>query len=110
MFRSRGATALATVLLLTAGATPVVSAADPPVTLRLAISADDAAPIATGARAFIDEVAARSGGSVVIDPIWDGGASYAGKTFEQAVTQELVDGQADLAIVPSRGWDSAGVT
>jgi C4-dicarboxylate-binding protein DctP len=110
MFRSRGMMVLGTSLLLFGGTTPVASAADPPVTLRLAIAADEGAPVATGARAFVDEVASRSGGSVAIEPIWDAGASYAGKTFEQAVTQQLVDGQTDLAIVPSRGWDSAGVT
>src|SRR4051794_14163410 len=70
MFRSRGAMVFGTALLLSSAATPVASAADPPVTLRLAMATAEDSPVATGARAFIDEVAARSDGSIAIDPIW----------------------------------------
>jgi TRAP-type C4-dicarboxylate transport system substrate-binding protein len=109
MPRSIVLVSLTAALVLIGTASPMVAAADPAVTLRLAIV--DAEDNTQGplARAFIQEVSTRSGGTITIDPIWSaGGGAESG--YEQSVTRQLVQGQADLALVPSRGWDAAGVT
>jgi TRAP-type C4-dicarboxylate transport system substrate-binding protein len=58
---------------------------------------------------FADEVAARSGGAITIEPVWH--ADGSGQPhWDQAVAKMLFDGQLDLAMIPSRAWDDLGVS
>lgn len=95
--------------LLAGGLPAAALAADPPVTLRMAIVDTEDQTQGANVHRFMDEVAARSGGSVTIQPVWDAGGGPVGG-YEQAVAKQLAGGQADLAMVPSRGWDAAGIT
>jgi TRAP-type C4-dicarboxylate transport system substrate-binding protein len=81
----------------------------PPVTLRFAVADGESRPSDPYVRAFVDEVASRSDGSVTIQPIWDAGADTP-QGFEQGVAHLLVDGKADLALSAGRGWNDVGVT
>ena len=108
LLRSRlAATAVAAIPLLALVAGPATTlAADPPVTLRFAVADGDSSPSSAYVRAFLQEVAVRSGGSVTLDPIWTAG----GDDFEQGVTRMLVAGDADVALAAGRGWSTAGVS
>jgi TRAP-type C4-dicarboxylate transport system substrate-binding protein len=57
----------------------------------------------------VDEGAQRSGGSVVVEPLWDAGAETA-QGFERGVAHLVVDGGADLGLAAGRAWDDAGVS
>jgi TRAP-type C4-dicarboxylate transport system substrate-binding protein len=78
--------------------------------LVLTIGTDDTAsmPGALQIQHFADEVAERSGGAVTIRPEWH--AAGATSHWDQAVAHLLMDGDLDLAMVPSRAWDDLGVT
>ena len=110
MHRSRTtATLVATLALAAALPAHGVMAADPPVTLRFAIVGGEDDGMAPYANAFIEEAARRSGGSVVLQPVWAAGGGAA-TGYEQGVARLLVDGSADLALTASRAWDAAGIT
>jgi C4-dicarboxylate-binding protein DctP len=83
-------------------------AAMDPVTLRFAVADDSDAPSAPYARAFVDEVATRSGGSITIDVIWDAGRTTR-DGFEMGTARRLVDGDVDLALAASRAWTAVGI-
>lgn len=51
---------------------------------------------------------AASNGSVEIEVQWDAGNPFGGQS-EQRVAEQIRDGRADLALVPSRAWDLLGV-
>ncbi len=78
--------------------------------LVLRVGTDDDANTPGGQQIehFADEVARLSGGAVSIEPVWHA----AGDTsrWDQAVGRMLLDGELDLAMVPSRAWDDLGVT
>src|SRR5687767_10915321 len=92
-------------LLLAVGASAAAQG-DSPVQLRFAISDESGRPSEPHARAFIDEVAERSGGSVTLEPIWNA----AGDDFERGVARQLVAGDADIGLVAGRAWDEVDVT
>ena len=106
--RSRlAATSVAAIPLLALVAAPAaLLAVDPPVTLRFAVADEMGRLSDPYVRAFVQEVALRSGGSVTLDPTWDAG----GDDYEQGVVRMLVDGTADVALAAGRAWDVAGVT
>lgn len=105
--RSRlAATSVAVIPLLALVAAPAaLLAADPPVTLRFAIADEEGRPSDPYVRAFVQEVALRSGGSVTLDPTWSAG----GDDFEQGVARLLIDGQADLGLAAGRAWSAVGI-
>ena len=105
--RSRlAATSVAAIPLLALVAAPAaLLAADPPVTLRFAIADEEGRPSDPYVRAFVQEVALRSGGSVTLDPTWSAG----GDDFEQGVARLLIDGQADLGLAAGRAWSAVGI-
>ncbi|MCY7417779.1 MAG: hypothetical protein LH650_04650 [Chloroflexi bacterium] len=110
MHRSRIPAALLAALALAAAAGPAaVHAQDTPVTLRLAVADGEGRPSDPYVHAFIDAVAANSGGSITVEPVWEAGADT-NPIFEQGVAHLLVDGKADLALTAGRSWDDAGVT
>lgn len=96
----------AAVALATTGA---VFAADPPATLRFAVADEEGRPSDPWVRVFADEVAARSGGTLAVDIVWDAG-SATDLGFEWGVAQLLVDGQADLGLTAGRAWSAVGIS
>ena len=80
-----------------------------PMTLRLAVSDEQGRPSEPYVIEFIEQVKTRSGGSIIIEPVWDAGAKTT-PSFEQGVVKMLTEGQYDLALAGSRAWDSLGVT
>ena len=110
MYRSRTTAVLAATLAMAAAMPATVAmAADPPVTLRFAVVGGEDDMMAPYAKAFIEEAASRSGGSVVLQPVWGAGNGASGG-YEQGVARLMVDGSADLALTASRAWDAAGIT
>ena len=99
------ATSVAAIPLLALVAAPAaLLAVDPPVTLRFAIADEMGRLSDPYVRAFVQEVALRSGGSVTLDPTWDAG----GDDYEQGVVRMLVDGTADVALAAGRPGTSPG--
>jgi TRAP-type C4-dicarboxylate transport system substrate-binding protein len=95
--------------ILAAGLLPAAAtAADPPVALRLAVADDVGRPSDPYVRAFADEVAARSGGSVTVDVTWDAG-SLTEQGFERGVANLVTDGTFDLGLAAGRAWDDVGI-
>jgi TRAP-type C4-dicarboxylate transport system substrate-binding protein len=83
--------------------------ADPPVTLRMAVSDDVGAPSEPAVNRFVSDVAASSGGNVTVVPMFEAGKDTP-KGFELGAADIVQRGEADLALVSSRAWDLAGVT
>ena len=86
---------------------PVASAAviaDPPITLRLAVADSDDSRSRLAVDAFVQQVAARSGGSMTVVPTFDAGAP----AFEQGVVRLVQHGETDLALAAARAWDLEG--
>jgi TRAP-type transport system periplasmic protein len=79
------------------------------VTLRLAVTDPLGRPSEAYINEFIAQVKTLSDGKITIEPTWEAGANTT-PTFEQGVAKALVDGQYDLGLAASRGWDSVGVT
>jgi TRAP-type C4-dicarboxylate transport system substrate-binding protein len=96
-------------LLALLAAPAALLAADPAVTLRFAIADEEGRPSDPYVRAFAEELAARSGGTLAVDIVWDAG-SATDLGFEQGVAQLLVDGQADLGLTAGRAWSAVGIS
>jgi TRAP-type C4-dicarboxylate transport system substrate-binding protein len=85
------------------------SGGEDPLTLRLAVADDVDRPSDPYVRAFVDEVATRSDGTLTIEPVFDAGRDTE-QGFEQGVAHLLVDGAYELALSAGRAWHDAGVT
>lgn len=80
-----------------------------PVTLRMGTNDGPGRPAAQTILDFARRVDQLSGGQLVVEPVW----TAAGRTVEdwdQAIARLVVGGELDLALVPSRAWDTEGVT
>ena len=106
--RTRSTAALLALACASLAGPAAGQAADPSITLRMAVDDAQGRQSEPYVSAFIDEVAARTGGSVVVEPTWDAGGGASGG-FEVSVAQQLVAGEADLALTAGRGWSVAGV-
>jgi TRAP-type C4-dicarboxylate transport system substrate-binding protein/beta-lactamase regulating signal transducer with metallopeptidase domain len=87
----------------------LIFAQDDEVTLRLAVTDPQGRPSEAYINEFIAQVKTLSDGKITIEPTWEAGANTT-PTFEQGVAKALVEGQYDLGLAASRGWDSVGVT
>jgi TRAP-type transport system periplasmic protein len=95
-----GALLLSTLALSPAAAQKGPGDPEPPLTLRLLVQdgqGRQSEPAAMDLAALADEL---SSGAITIVPTFDGGD----------VTAAVIAGDTDLGMVPSRDWDSAGVT
>jgi TRAP-type C4-dicarboxylate transport system substrate-binding protein len=93
-----------------AGRTAEKSGGDPaPRTLRLGTVEESSAPYAAEVLHFADTVKAKSGGSLVVDVVWAAAGDYNAQTEQQVATM-VKNGDLDAAIVPTRVWDTVGVT
>ena len=97
------------VILFTVIGINLTIAQDDSVTLRLAVTDPLGRPSEAYINEFINQVTTLSGGKITIEPTWEAGANTT-PTFEQGVAKALVEGQYDLGLAASRGWDSVGVT
>lgn len=99
-----GAGANATQTADKAGAIPA------PVTLRLGTEGDPGTPDAERITAFADLVGELSGGTVVIQPVWDANGSDNQGGWDQVVARMVVAGDLDMGMIPARAWDTEGVS
>lgn len=102
---------LALVLALVAGCMPIQPAAAPkPITLRLALPDGPGLPrIDNYVQEFITQTLTLSQGAITIEPVYHAGdGTFAG--YEKGVLQRMLTGKFDLALVPSRTWDSESIT
>ena len=100
---------LAVSLVIVFGTTTVVATA-PAVTLTLRIGTDDepGRPAADQIEEFARSVADRSSGAIVVEPVWHA----AGDTpdWDQQVSRLVTSGELEMGLIPSRAWDTEGVT
>jgi len=102
---------LALILALFAGCMPIQPAAAPkPITLRMGIPDGPGKPqIDNYVHEFITQTHTLSQGTITIEPVWNAGdGTFAG--YEKGVLQRMLLGKFDLALVPSRTWDSESIT
>jgi len=94
----------------TADSAGAITAADEtdPVVLRLGTDDGDDTPGAAQIMHFRDEVSERSGGTITVEPVWHA-AGEDQRRWDQKVAGLVLDGDLDLAMVPSRAWDDLGV-
>ena len=59
---------------------------------------------------FIEKVTADSGGAITIEPIYNAGGGNDDKPGELVVAGQVIAGDVELALVPVRAWNDAGVT
>ena len=81
----------------------------PSITLRLAVADANDAPSAPIVLAFVEQVQQRSGGSLVIEPVWEAGADTEAE-FEQGVLAAVRAGEYELGLAATRAWEEQGVT
>ncbi|GAA1528731.1 hypothetical protein [Kribbella lupini] len=79
-----------------------------PVTLRLGTADDDAKPGGLAILQFVEQVRTLSDGKLLIYPVWE--AAAGAQQWDQVVARMLKDKKVDLAMIPSRTWDTEGVT
>lgn len=79
-----------------------------PTVLRLGSSDDGQGPPGDQIEEFARQVETRSGGKLVIEPVWHAGGQELWD-HDQAVARNVVSGELDMALVPSRTWDSEGI-
>jgi TRAP-type C4-dicarboxylate transport system substrate-binding protein len=80
-----------------------------PVTLRLGTADDDARPGGLAIVQFVEQVRTLSGGKLLIYPVWEASGRDV-QQWDQGVARMLKDRKLDLAMIPSRAWDTEGVT
>lgn len=80
-----------------------------PVTLRIGTDDYLGRPSANAIQQFAQQVKARSGGQLNIEPVWQA-AGQDVDDWDQAVARMVKDGRLDLGMIPTRAWDTEGVT
>jgi TRAP-type C4-dicarboxylate transport system substrate-binding protein len=107
--------ALAAALLTTAIAcsddSPETKAADNPgpVTLRLGTADDSERPGGVAITEFVRQVRTLSGGQLLIYPVWEASGTDV-HDWDQLVARMVTTSQLDLGMIPTRAWDTEGVT
>ena len=79
-----------------------------PVTLRIGTKDGPDAPAGVQITEFIKRVDAASGGSLRIEPVW--AAVDDGPSWDQRVARLVSKDTLDMGLIPSRAWDTEGVT
>lgn len=82
----------------------------PPVTLRLGTDDTPGRPSDAQISRFVEEVARASAGRVRVEPRWRAAGDTRDDDSDQKVARLVVSGDLDLALVPSRAWDTEGVS
>jgi TRAP-type C4-dicarboxylate transport system substrate-binding protein len=88
--------------------------ASPDAVLTLRIGTDDAPgrPAAAQITEFARSVAERSEGAIVVEPVWEavGAGDTPGPDWDQQVARLVTSGELEMGLIPSRAWDTEGVT
>ena len=77
-------------------------------TLTLATADDSEELSSTQTKAFAQRVADLTGGSITVLPDWQSNGDV--PDWDQAAAQLVIDGKHELGLIPTRAWDSLGVT
>jgi TRAP-type C4-dicarboxylate transport system substrate-binding protein len=115
MWRSRTWIAAITLAALTVAGCTGESDADKaggsgrPITLRIGTDEKVALPAADAIREFARQADERSDGQIRITPVWQAAGENA-DDWDQAVANMVIDGDLDMGMIPSRAWDTEGVT
>ncbi|TCO44026.1 TRAP-type C4-dicarboxylate transport system substrate-binding protein [Kribbella antiqua] len=80
-----------------------------PVSLKLGTADDDGKPGGLAIVQFVEQVRTLSGGKLLVYPVWEA-AGHDVRQWDQGVARMLKDRKLDLAMIPSRAWDTEGVT
>ena len=96
---------------VSAVARPAAAAATTPdavLTLRIGTDDEPGRPAADQIEAFARLVAEDSEGAIVVEPVWHA----AGDTpdWDQEVARMVTSGELEMGLIPSRAWDTEGVT
>ena len=80
-----------------------------PVTLRIGTDDEPGRPAADQIQEFGRQVEALSDGQITVEPVWkaDGQGQ---QDWDQRVARMVVSGELDMGLIPSRAWDTEGVT
>ena len=79
------------------------------VTLRIGTDDEPGLPAADAIEEFARQVTERSDGQIVVEPVWHAAGAHV-DDWDQAVARMVVDRELDLGLIPSRAWDTEGVT
>lgn len=82
---------------------------EPTVTLSIGTADAPGRPSAEQIEEFARQVAERSAGQVVIEPEWQASGQDQ-DDWDQKVARRVMSGDLDLGMIPSRAWDTEGVT
>jgi len=80
-----------------------------PVSLKIGTADDDSRPGGQAIVQFVEQVRRLSGGKLLVYPVWEAQGSDV-QQWDQKVAQKLKAKELDLAMIPSRSWDTEGVT
>jgi TRAP-type C4-dicarboxylate transport system substrate-binding protein len=78
------------------------------VTLRIGTDDKPGKPAADQIQEFARRVEKLSGGKIRIEPVWH--AAGDGSDWDQRVARMVTGGSLDMGLIPSRAWDTEGVT
>lgn len=81
----------------------------PPVTLRIGTDDSPGRPSADAISEFARLVEQRSSGALRIEPVWHADGTDQ-RNWDQLVARMVVAGQLDMGVIPTRAWDTEGVT
>ena len=84
------------------------SAADKPITLRVGTDDDSGLPAPGQIEEFARQVQQLSGGSIKVEEALH--AAGDGDDWDQRVARMVVAGDIEMGLIPSRAWDTEGVT
>ena len=80
-----------------------------PVTLRIGTDEGPGSASANEIEEFAREVEKRSNGSLRIEPVWHASGTEQ-KSWDQLVARQVVGGALTMGLIPTRAWDTEGVT
>jgi TRAP-type C4-dicarboxylate transport system substrate-binding protein len=84
-----------------------------PVTLRIGTEGGQGRPESDQIEEFARRVAEVSGGTLIVEPVWEAGRLASGEVTpggaDQAVVAMVQDGELDMGMIPARAWDIVGV-
>lgn len=81
-----------------------------PVTLRMGTDDIPGRLAADQLDEFARQVAELSGGKLVIEPAWGAAGDTGGDDWDQKVARMVVAGELEMGMIPTRAWDTEGVT
>jgi TRAP-type C4-dicarboxylate transport system substrate-binding protein len=84
-----------------------------PVTLRIGTEGGQGRPESDQIEEFARRVTEVSGGTLIVEPVWEAGRVASGEATpggaDQAVVGMVQDGELDMGLIPARAWDTVGV-